>query len=340
MSEKKLNVIVGGATGAVGSQMLICLEEQNFPVNNLKLLSSSRSAGKEIKFKDETFIVEEMTKDSFKGYDLALFSAGGSTSIEFAPEAAKSGCVVVDNSSAWRMDPDVPLVVPEVNPDAIADYKNKGIIANPNCSTIQMVVALNPIYRNFGIKRLVISTYQSVSGTGVKAVKELREQTKAIMEGRSPVAEVYPHPIAFNVLPHIDSFLESGYSKEEMKMVNETRKIFGDDTIRITATTARVPVYNSHSESVNIETEKHATLEQFRAVLKNAPGLKVLDDPQNNVYPLALDAHDNDMTFIGRIRQDLSIENGFDVWIVADNIRKGAATNTVQIGRVLAEKYL
>ena len=340
MSEKKLNVIVGGATGAVGSQMLICLEEQNFPVNNLKLLSSRRSAGKEIKFKDETFIVEEMTKDSFKGYDLALFSAGGSTSIEFAPEAAKSGCVVVDNSSAWRMDPDIPLVVPEVNPDAIADYKNKGIIANPNCSTIQMVVALNPIYRNFGIKRLVISTYQSVSGTGVKAVKELREQTKAIMEGRSPVAEVYPHPIAFNVLPHIDSFLESGYSKEEMKMVNETRKIFGDDTIRITATTARVPVYNSHSESVNIETEKHATLEQFREVLEDAPGLKVLDDPQNNVYPLALDAHDNDLTFVGRIRQDLSIENGFDVWIVADNIRKGAATNTVQIGKVLAEKYL
>ena len=340
MATKRLNVIVAGATGAVGSQMLTCLEEQNFPVNNFKLLASHRSAGKEIKFRDETFIVEEMTKDSFKGYDIALFSAGGSTSLEFAPEAAKAGCVVVDNSSAWRMDPDIPLIVPEVNPDAVAEYKNKGIIANPNCSTIQMVVALNPIYRNFGIKRLVISTYQAVSGTGVKAVRELREQTKAVMEGKPPVAEVYPHPIAFNVLPHIDSFLDSGYSKEEMKMVNETRKIFGDDTIRITATTARVPVYNSHSESVNIETEKHATCEQIREVLKGAPGLKVLDDPQNNVYPLALDAHGNDLTFIGRIRQDLSIENGIDVWIVADNIRKGAATNTVQIGRLLAEKYL
>jgi aspartate-semialdehyde dehydrogenase len=340
MVEKKLNVIVAGATGAVGSQMLTCLEEQNFPVNNLKLLASSRSAGMKIKFKDETFVVEEMTKDSFNGYDLALFSAGGSTSLKFSPEAAKAGCVVVDNSSAWRMDPEVPLVVPEVNPQAVADYKNKGIIANPNCSTIQMVVALNPIYKNFGIERLVISTYQSVSGTGVKAVKELKEQTKAVMAGEAPVAEVYPHPIAFNVLPHIDSFTESGYSKEEIKMVNETRKIFGDDTIRITATTARVPVFNSHSESVNIETKKHVTLEQFKEVLKGAPGLKVLDDPQNNVYPLAINAHGDDLTFIGRIRQDISIENGFDVWIVSDNIRKGAATNTVQIGRLLAEKYL
>ena len=340
MVKKKLNVIVAGATGAVGTQMLTCLEEQNFPVNNFKLLASSRSAGKKIKFRDETFVVEEMTKDSFKGYDIALFSAGGSTSLEFAPASSEAGCVVVDNSSAWRMDPKIPLVVPEVNPDAVAQYKNKGIIANPNCSTIQMVVALNPIYRNFGIKRLVISTYQAVSGTGVKAVNELREQTKAVMEGKSPVAEVYPHPIAFNVLPHIDSFLDSGYSKEEMKMVNETRKIFGDDTIRITATTARVPVYNSHSESVNIETKKHATCEQIREVLEGAPGLKVLDDPKNNVYPLAIDAHGKDLTFIGRIRQDLSIENGIDVWIVSDNIRKGAATNTVQIGRLLAEKYL
>ena len=340
MVEKKLNVIVAGATGAVGGQMLTCLEEQNFPINNFKLLASSRSAGKKIKFKDETFVVEEMTKDSFKGYDIALFSAGGSTSLEFAPEAAKSGCVVVDNSSAWRMDPEIPLVVPEVNPDAVAEYKNKGIIANPNCSTIQMVVALNPIYRMYGIKRLVISTYQAVSGSGVKAVNELREQTKAVLEGKAPVAEVYPHPIAFNVLPHIDSFLDSGYSKEEMKMVNETRKIFGDDTIRITATTVRVPVFNSHSESVNIETEKHANCEQIRDALKDAPGVQVLDDPQNNVYPLAIDAHDNDLTFVGRIRQDLSIENGIDIWIVSDNIRKGAATNTVQIGKLLAENYL
>ncbi len=340
MNEKKFNVIVAGATGAVGSQMLTCLEEQDFPVNNLKLLASSRSKGKKIEFKNETFIVEEMTKDSFKGYDIALFSAGGSTSLKFAPEAAKAGCVVVDNSSAWRMDPEIPLVVPEVNPDAIADYTNKGIIANPNCSTIQMVVALNPIYQNFGIKRLVISTYQAVSGSGIKAVNELREQTKAVMNGDAPVAKVYPHPIAFNVLPHIDSFLDSGYSKEEMKMVNETRKILGDNKIRITATTVRVPVYNSHSESVNIETDKHASCEQIRKILADAPGLKVLDDPENNVYPLALNAQGNDLTYVGRIRQDLSIENGIDVWIVADNIRKGAATNTVQIGKFLAAKYL
>ncbi|MCD4744462.1 MAG: aspartate-semialdehyde dehydrogenase [Desulfobacteraceae bacterium] len=340
MVEKKLNVIVAGATGAVGAQMLTCLEEQSFPINNFKLLASSRSAGKKIKFRDETFVVEEMTKNSFKGYDIALFSAGGSTSLEFAPASAEAGCVVVDNSSAWRMDTDIPLVVPEVNPDAVAQYKNKGIIANPNCSTIQMVVALNPIYRNFGIKRLVISTYQAVSGSGVKAVNELREQVRAVMEGKSPVAKVYPHPIAFNALPHIDSFLDSGYSKEEMKMVNETRKILNDETIMITATAVRVPVFNSHSESVNIETKEHATCEQIRGVLNTAPGVKVLDDPQNNVYPLALDAHGNDLTFVGRIRQDLSIENGIDIWIVSDNIRKGAATNTVQIGRLLAEKYL
>ena len=340
MLEKKLNIIVAGATGAVGSQMLTCLEEQKFPVNNFKLLASSRSAGKKIKFKDETFVVEEMTKDSFKGYDIALFSAGGSTSQEFAPASAEAGCIVVDNSSAWRMDPEVPLVVPEVNPDAVAQYKNKGIIANPNCSTIQMVVALNPIYKNFGIKRLVISTYQSVSGTGVKAVNELKEQVKAFVEGKPAVAEVYPHPIAFNALPHIDSFLDSGYSKEEEKMVNETRKILNDQSIRVTATAVRIPVFNSHSESVNIETQKHATCEQIRDLLKTAPGVKVMDDPQNNVYPLALDAQGSDLTFVGRIRQDLSIENGIDMWIVSDNIRKGAATNTVQIAKLLAENYL
>ena len=340
MVEKKFNVIVAGATGAVGSQMLTCLEEQNFPVNNFKLLASSRSAGKKLKFRNETFVVEEMTKDSFKGYDIALFSAGGSTSEKFAPFAAESGCVVVDNSSAWRMDSEVPLVVPEVNPDAVADYKNKGIIANPNCSTIQMVVALNPIYRKYGIKRLVISTYQAVSGSGVNAVKELSEQTKAVMAGKSPKAEVYPHPIAFNALPHIDSFLDSGYSKEEIKMVNETRKILGDDKIMITATAVRVPVFNSHSESVNIETLQHADCDEIREILNNAPGVKVLDDPKNNIYPLPLYASGSDLTFVGRIRQDVSIENGIDIWIVSDNIRKGAATNTVQIGRLLAEKYL
>ena len=338
--EKKLNVIVAGATGAVGNQMLTCLEEQDFMINNFKLLASSRSAGKKIKFKDETFVVEEMTKDSFKGFDLALFSAGGDTSLKFAPFAADAGCVVVDNSSAWRMDPEIPLIVPEVNPDAVAGYKNRGIIANPNCSTIQMVVALNPIHKKFGIKRLVISTYQAVSGSGVKAINELTEQAKAFVAGKPCVAEVYPHPIAFNVLPQIDSFLDSGYSREEMKMVNETRKILGDQEIGITATTVRVPVFYSHSESVNVETFKHATSDQIRSLLETAPGVKVLDDPQNSVYPLALDAQGNDLTFVGRIREDVSIENGIDLWIVSDNIRKGAATNTVQIGKLLAQNYL
>ncbi len=340
MAEKKLNVAVAGATGAVGKQMLTCLEEQDFPVNNLKLLASSRSAGKTVTFRGETFTVETLEKDSFKGYDIALFSAGGATSLEFAPAAADAGCVVVDNSSAWRMDDRVPLVVPEVNPEAAAGYTEKNIIANPNCSTIQMVVVLNPIYQKWGIRRIVVSTYQAVSGSGLAAVNELNEQIRAVMAGEKPETSVYPHPIAFNVLPHIDAFLESGYSKEEMKMVNETRKIMGDDTIRITATTVRVPVVKGHSESVNIETQTHVTPAEVRAALDQAPGVTVLDDPQNNIYPLAIDAGGSDAVYAGRIRQDVSIENGMDMWIVSDNIRKGAATNTVQIGRLLAETYL
>ena len=340
MADKRIDVVVAGATGAVGRQMLTCLEEQDFPVNNLRLLSSSRSAGSELSFKGERITVEKMERDSFKGYDLALFSAGGGTSKDFAPVAAEAGCVVVDNSSAWRMDPQVPLVVPEVNPDAVAGFRNKNIIANPNCSTIQMVVALNPIHSEYKIRRLVISTYQAVSGSGVKAVEELHEQTKSCLEGRPVESRVYPHQIAFNALPHIDAFLDTGYSKEEMKMVNETRKIFEDDSIGITATTVRIPVFTGHSESVNIETERHVTPQAARELLKNSPGIEVLDDPAEGIYPMAIHAQGKDTTFVGRIRQDESIENGINMWIVSDNVRKGAATNTVQIGRLLADRYL
>ncbi len=340
MHKKKFNVIVAGATGVVGKQMIDCLEEREFPVENIKFLASGRSAGKKLQFKGEDVIVEEMTKHSFNGYDIAVFSAGGAASKEFAPAAAEAGCVVVDNSSAWRMDEDIPLVVPEVNPHAVEGYKNKGIIANPNCSTIQMVVALNPIYREFGIKRLVISTYQAVSGSGKKALDELLEQSKAILNFKDVETNVYPHQIAFNCLPHIDSFLDTGYSKEEMKMVNETRKIFEDDNIGITATTVRVPVFYSHSESVNIETIRPVTTDQVKQLMREAQGVELVDDPQNNVYPLAIDAAGKDTTFVGRIRKDESIENGINMWIVADNIRKGAATNTVQIAQLLVEKYL
>jgi aspartate-semialdehyde dehydrogenase len=284
--------------------------------------------------------VEELTGDSFEDVDIALFSAGGGPSEKFAPLAAASGCVVVDNSSAWRMDPDIPLVVPEVNPHAVAQYTKKGIIANPNCSTIQMMVALNPIYRACGIKRIVVSTYQAVSGTGKKAIDELFEQTRNMINFIECKNRVYPHRIAFNCLPHIDVFLDNGYTKEEMKMVNETRKIFEDDSIGVTATTVRVPVFYSHSESINIETREHISAEQVRSLLQNAPGVKVVDDPAQNVYPLPIDAAGQDLTLVGRIREDESIANGINMWVVADNIRKGAATNAVQIAELLAENYL
>ena len=337
---KEVSVAVVGATGAVGNQMIACLEERQFPLKSLKLLASARSVGRQLKFKGELISVDELTKDSFKGVDIAIFSAGGSTSDKFAPIAAKSGCVVVDNSSAWRMDPDVPLVVPEVNPDAIAGYTKKGIIANPNCSTIQMVVAINPIHRAYGIRRLVVSTYQAVSGTGKKAIDELFEQTKAMFDAEKLVVSVYPHRIAFNCLPHIDAFLENGYTKEEMKMVNETRKILNDTTIGITATTVRVPIFHGHSESVNIETRKPFELKNIYSILEKAPGVLVVDDPQDKKYPMPIDAAGQDATLVGRIRRDDSIENGLNMWIVADNIRKGAATNAVQIAEVLAAQYL
>ncbi len=340
MPDKTFNVAVAGATGAVGNQMITCLEERDFPVKTVKLLASHRSAGRQLRFRGETVVVEEMTKDSFKGVDIALFSAGGSTSKEFAPIAAESDCVVVDNSSQWRMDPEVPLVVPEVNPHAIAEYTKKGIIANPNCSTIQMVVPLRPIHQEFKIKRIVVSTYQAVSGTGKKAVDELFDQTRAILNFQESKNNVYPHRIAFNCLPHIDVFMDNGYSKEEVKMVNETRKILEDDSIGITATTVRVPVFYGHSEAVNIETHQPISADAVRALLEKEPGVQVVDDLKNNIYPRAMDAADRDDILVGRIREDKSIPNGINMWVVADNIRKGAATNATQIAEVLIKEYL
>ncbi|MGW8302317.1 MAG: aspartate-semialdehyde dehydrogenase [Desulfobacterales bacterium] len=340
MAQKKMNIAVAGATGAVGNQMIRCLAEMDFPINSVVFLASSRSVGRRLRFKGDLIEVKELKEDSFKGLDIALFSAGGGTSEKFAPFAAKDGCVVVDNSSAWRMDPQVPLVVPEVNPHAIAQHTAKGIIANPNCSTIQMVVALHPIHKKYGIKRIVVSTYQAVSGTGKKAIDELFDQTRAMINFLDYEKRVYPHRIAFNCLPHIDIFLDNGYTKEEMKMVNETRKIMEDDSIAVTATTVRVPVFFGHSESVNIETHEPVSVEDVRALLDNAPGVQVMDDPGKNLYPLATDAAGQDLTLVGRIRQDESIANGINMWIVADNIRKGAATNAVQIAQILAKEYL
>jgi len=340
MTQKKFNVAVAGATGAVGNQMIRCLEDMNFPVHSVEFLASSRSVGRQLRFRGDLIDVKELKEGSFKGIDIALFSAGGGTSQKFAPLAASDGCVVVDNSSAWRMDPKVPLVVPEVNPHAIAHYKEKGIIANPNCSTIQMVVALHPIHQKYGIKRIVVSTYQAVSGTGKKAIDELLDQTRAMINFLDYETRVYPHRIAFNCLPHIDIFLDNGYTKEEMKMVNETRKIMEDDSIAVTATTVRVPVFFGHCESVNIETKNPVSAQDVKALLQNAPGVKVMDDPGKNLYPLATDAAGQDLTLVGRIRQDESIPNGVNMWIVADNIRKGAATNAVQIAQVLAKDYL
>jgi len=340
MSKKKFNIAVAGATGAVGNQMLKCLEERDFPIKSIKLLASRRAVGRNLHFRGDLIAVQELTEESFKGMDIALFSAGGAASKKYAPLAAKDGCVVVDNSSTWRMDPKVPLVVPEVNPHAIADYTQKGIIANPNCSTIQMVLPLNPIHKKYEIKRIVVSTYQAVSGTGKKAIDELFDQTRSMINFLDYEKKVYPHRIAFNCIPHIDGFLDNGYTKEEIKMVNETRKILEDDSIGITATTVRVPVYFGHSESVNIETKKEISAGEVRYLLEKEPGIKVLDKPEQNIYPLAVDAAGQDLTLVGRIRDDESVKNGINIWIVADNIRKGAATNTVQIAEILAKDYL
>ncbi len=340
MTAKTFHVAVVGATGAVGDQMIRCLEERQFPVKALKPLASRRSVGRTIRFKGESLPVQELKEDSFKDVDIALFSAGGGISTRFAPHAAREGCVVIDNSSAWRMDPEVPLVVPEVNPRAVAGYTRKGIIANPNCSTIQMVVALNPIHQRFKIKRVVVTTYQAVSGTGKKAIHELFDQTRAMIHFLDVQKEVYPHRIAFNCLPHIDVFLENGYTKEEMKMVHETHKILEDDTIGVTATTVRVPVFFGHSEAVNVETEEAMAPQDVKSILEKAPGVKVVDDPSQNRYPMPIDAAGQDLTLVGRIRKDESVEHGVNMWVVADNIRKGAATNAVQIAEILMDEYL
>jgi len=326
---RQWHVAVAGATGAVGNQMIRCLEERNFPVKNLKLLASARSLGKTLPFKGREIPVEELKEDSFQGIEIALFSAGASTSLKFAPLAARAGSVVIDNSSAFRMDPEIPLVVPECNPQRI--FKGPGIIANPNCSTIQMVVALKPIHDRARIKRIIVSTYQAVSGTGQKAIVELRNQIQALSEGKTPESKVYPYQIAYNVLPHIDVFLENDYTKEEMKMVNETRKILEDESIQVAATTVRVPVFYGHSEAVNIETEKKLYPQEIRDLLKTAPGVIVVDDAAAKKYPMPIRAEGRDEVFVGRIREDISTDKGIVLWIVSDNIRKGAATNAVQI---------
>jgi aspartate-semialdehyde dehydrogenase len=340
MKKERYNVAVVGATGAVGNEMVAILEERNFPVAQLKLLASTRGAGTKMEFKGKSYIVEVLDENSFAGMDIGLFSPGGAVSQKFAPVAGKAGCVVIDNTSAFRMDPEVPLIVPEVNAHAVAGYPQKNIIANPNCSTIQMVVVLKPIHDVARIKRVVVSTYQAVSGTGKRAIKELENQVLAIYHQQEIKSEVYPHQIAFNCLPHIDVFLDNGYTKEEMKMVNETKKIMEDHSICVTATTVRVPVFYGHSESVNIETEKKITAQEAREILSKAPGVVVVDNPGKSEYPLAIHAAGKDETFVGRIREDESILNGINMWIVSDNIRKGAALNAVQIAEILIQKYL
>ena len=330
---KKLNVAVVGATGMVGSMFLKVLEEKKFPIDKFYVFASKKSAGTKVEFCGKEYIVEELKEDSFdRDIDIALFSAGGSISEKFAPIAAEKGVIVVDNSSAFRMHPDVPLVVPEVNPEAVANHQ--GIIANPNCSTIQAVVALKPLQEKYGIKRIVYSTYQAVSGSGVKGVSDLEEGLKG-----NPHT-FYPHPIANNCLPQIDVFMDNGYTKEEMKMIEETKKIMGDNALKITATTVRVPVTNGHSESVNVEFHKDFEINELKSLLENSPGIVVMDDPSNSLYPLAIHASGKNEVFIGRIRRDFSVDYGINMWVVADNIRKGAATNAVQIAELLAEKYL
>jgi len=340
MKKQKYNVAVVGATGVVGQEMIRILEQRNFPVDKIKLLASERSVGQFLKYKGKAEKVHLLSEETFEGIDIGLFSPGASVSAVYAPKAGKAGCVVIDNTSQFRMDADVPLVVPEVNPKAIAEYKKRNIIANPNCSTIQMVVALKPIHDAVKIKRIVVSTYQAVSGAGKEAMDELSDQVLAIYGHKEIEKKIFPYQIAFNCIPQIDLFLDNGYTKEEMKMVNETRKIMGDDSIQVTATTVRVPVFNSHSESVNIETEKKITAKEVKQLLSKAPGVKVVDNAKNKLYPMPIDASKRDEVFVGRIREDESIPNGINMWIVSDNLRKGAALNAVQIAEILIKEYL
>lgn len=335
---REYRVAVVGATGAVGMAMRTILAERKFPVKELVALTSARSAGKKVDFCGEDVVCRELTTDSFKGVDLALFSAGGGTSLEFAPVARDSGCVVVDNSSAWRMDPTVPLVVPEVNPEDVRWHK--GIIANPNCSTIQMVVVMKPLHDEAQITRVVVSTYQAVSGTGARAIEELTQQSAQVLAGKEPEISVYPHQIAFNCLPHIDVFLDDAYTKEERKMVDETKKIMGDDSIAVSATCVRVPVRNGHSEAVNLQFARAMSPERAREILAKAPGVRVVDDPAAKAYPMPIVASGTDDTYVGRIRRDPTVEHGLNLWVVADNLRKGAALNAVQIAELLLERDL
>ena len=326
-------VAVVGASGAVGTEMIEILEERKFPVGELRPLVSARSAGTYISFRDHDVLLHELTAQSFAGVDLALFSAGADISRKFAPLAVQAGAIVIDNSAAWRMDPKVPLVVPEVNKGDLA--RHEGLIANPNCSTIQMVVVLQPLHKVARIKRVVVTTFQSVSGTGKEAMDELLEESRDLLSFKEVSPSIYPHQIAFNCLPHIDDFLPTGYTKEEMKMLDETRKIMGDDSIQVTATTVRVPVYVGHSESVNIETQMKLSANEARALLAEAPGVMVYDDPAHKIYPTPIDVAGKDDVYVGRIREDESIPNGLNLWIVADNLRKGAALNAVQIAEAL-----
>lgn len=339
MGKDKYNVAVVGATGAVGEEMRKILAERSFPVDRLRLLASERSAGQRLEFCGRQVPVEVLDEDSFDDVDIALFSAGSSVSARYAPAAVDAGAVVIDNTSRFRMDDDVPLVVPEVNAREIAGHVRRGIIANPNCSTIQMVVALKPLYDAAGITRIVVSTYQSVSGAGRQAMEELGSQTAALFNGQEVECERFPHRIAFNCIPHIDSFLPNGYTGEEMKMIRETRKILGDPDIRITATAVRVPVFCSHSESINVETRTKLSAGDVRAILREAPGVLLQDDPQDNGYPLATEVTGKDATFVGRIREDDSVDNGLNLWVVGDNLRKGAALNAVQVAEILIRDY-
>jgi aspartate-semialdehyde dehydrogenase len=340
LKKPKYNVAIVGATGAVGEQMREVLQERKFPVGEMRLLASERSAGQFLEFDGRQHPVGVLNENSFENTDIALFSAGGSVSAKYAPLAVSAGAVVVDNTACFRMAPDIPLVVPEVNASAISDYRKRRIIANPNCSTIQMVVALKPIHDAARIKRVVVSTYQSVSGAGRQAMEELSQQIAALYNSKDVEKKKFPHQIAFNCIPHIDVFMEDGYTKEEWKMIHETRKILGEPSLAVTATTVRVPVFFSHSESVNVETEKKLTAAEVKSLLRQAPGIIVADAPENNLYPMALDATGKDATYVGRIREDQSVQNGINLWVVADNLRKGAALNAVQIAEILIRDYL
>lgn len=335
------NVAVVGATGAVGEAMLKILAQRDFPVNELFPLASERSAGTTVMYKNKPVTVGNLAEFDFSRAQIGLFSAGGSVSAEFAPKAGEAGCIVIDNTSYFRYDDDIPLVVPEVNAHKIAEYKTRNIIANPNCSTIQMLVALKPIHAAAGIKRISVATYQAVSGTGKAAVEELAKQTAELLNGREAECEVYPRQIAFNALPHIDDFMDNGYTKEEMKMNWETRKIFGDDSIQVSATCVRIPVFFGHSEAVQIETHEPISEEKVRELLQQADGVTVIDERKDGGYPTAVnDSVGQDSVFVGRIRQDISFPNGVNLWVVADNVRKGAALNSVQIAEELIKSYL